>query len=158
MSGLDFIVSRWLFLFKAVQLSVFRLLTLKMANLICIVFSRGIVLYRGSYCFNVWAINLPVETTPLSCLLKTNSFTRAGPFSQSMWFPDFPSCQQSQHVPLLCRMLVWHSFPQLCIFSVNIRHCRFPHRAVYVSVIRCYAVHHYTAQTGQLGALFLLVS
>lgn len=53
MSGLDFIVSRWLFLFKAVQLSVFRLLTLKMANLICIVFSRGIVLYRGSYCFNV---------------------------------------------------------------------------------------------------------
>lgn len=40
MSGLDFIVSRWLFLFKAVQLSVFRLLTLKMANLICIVFSR----------------------------------------------------------------------------------------------------------------------
>lgn len=50
MSGLDFIVSRWLFLFKAVQLSV---LTLKMANLICIVFSRGIVLYRGSYCFNV---------------------------------------------------------------------------------------------------------
>lgn len=69
-------------------------------------------MFFSACCFNIWAINLTVLDNTFSSLLKINSFTRPGLFSQSMWFPDFPDCQQkcalrSPRTAVFYETLVW---------------------------------------------------